>query len=109
MCPKLYLDYIFLANTLYLLHAGPTKTAPLLISIIEMRALWTEVKYIKTVKQILCQQRALDLSKEVLWVSVGQRTAELPAVKVQGKKKICRLAKFEPASPASGQLAQFLF
>ena len=86
MCPKLYLDYIFLANTLYHLHAGPTKTAPLLISIIEMRALWTEVKYIKTVKQILCQQRALDLSKEVLWVSVGQRAAELQTVKVEVKK-----------------------
>ena len=28
----------------------------------------------------------LDLSKEVLWISVYQRAAELPAVKVGGKK-----------------------
>ena len=30
----------------------------------------------------------LDLSKEVLWVSVGQRVEELPAIKVGGLKKI---------------------
>ena len=29
----------------------------------------------------------LDLSKEVLWVSEGQRTLDLRAVKVGGKKK----------------------
>ena len=29
----------------------------------------------------------LDLSKEIWWVSVGQRGAELPAVKVGGLKK----------------------
>ena len=30
----------------------------------------------------------LDLSREVLWVSVGQREAELQAVKVRGEQKI---------------------
>ena len=30
----------------------------------------------------------LDLSKEVLWASVGQRAAELPAIKVGGQKKL---------------------
>ena len=30
----------------------------------------------------------LDLSKEVLWIFVGQRTAELQAVKVGGQRKI---------------------
>ena len=30
----------------------------------------------------------LDLSKEVLWVSVGQRAPELQAVKVGGQQKI---------------------
>ena len=30
----------------------------------------------------------LDLSKEVLWVSVNQRAVELTAVKVAGQKKI---------------------
>ena len=29
----------------------------------------------------------LDLSKEVLWVSVGQRVAKLPAIKIGGLKK----------------------
>ena len=32
--------------------------------------------------------RGLDLSKEVLWVSVGQLAAKLQAVKVGGVKKI---------------------
>ena len=32
-------------------------------------------------------KRGLDLSKEVLWVCVGQRAAVLWAVKVGGKKK----------------------
>ena len=30
-------------------------------------------------------KRGLDLSKEVLWVSVGQRAADLQAVKVGGQ------------------------
>ena len=30
----------------------------------------------------------LDLSKEVLWVAVGQRAADLQAVKVGGQKRI---------------------
>ncbi len=41
----------------------------------------------------------LDLSKEVLWGSVGQGAVELQVVKVGGKKKFYR---FEPASPAPG-------
>ena len=39
-------------------------------------------------------RRGLDLSKEVLWVFVGQRAAELRAVKVGGQQKIL------PISPA---------
>ena len=39
-------------------------------------------------------KEGLDLSKEVLWVSIGQRAAELPAIKVEGLKKIL------PLSPA---------
>ena len=38
---------------------------------------WTEIESTK---------KYLDLSKEVLWVFVGQRVAELRAVKVEGKK-----------------------
>ena len=32
---------------------GPTKTAPLLINPIEMRVLWTEIKYIKSAARLL--------------------------------------------------------
>ena len=38
----------------------------------------------------------LDLSKEVLWVSVGQRAAEIRAVKVGGQRKIL------PIGPRTG-------
>ncbi len=37
--------------------------------------------------------RGLDLSKEVLWVSVGQRAAKLPAIKVEGLKKILQIGE----------------
>ena len=74
------------------IQIGPTKTAPLLINPIEMRVLWTEIKYIKSAARLLdrvwVNKGGLDLSKEVLWVFVGQRTAELPAIKVGGLKKI---------------------
>ena len=50
-----------------------------------------EIKYIKSTARVLYRdcvnKRGLDLSKEVLWMSVGQRAAELPAVKVGGQKK----------------------
>ena len=47
-------------------------------------------------------KRGLDLSKEVLWVSVGQGPAELQVVKVGGQKKFYRSDQFEPALPALG-------
>ena len=60
-----------------------------LINTIEMRSLWTEIKYIKNTARVLdrnCVNKGgLDLSKEVLWVSVGQRAADLRAVKVGGQ------------------------
>ena len=65
-----------------------------------------EIKYLKIAARLLnidyVNRGGLDLSKEVLWVSVGQRQLELPAIKVGGlKKKICRSARhgcigFEP-------------
>ena len=65
---------------------------PCLINTIEMRSLWTEIKYIKSAARVLdtdfVNKRGLDLSKEVLWVSVGQRTADLRAVKVGGQEKV---------------------
>ena len=73
------------------IQIGPTKTATLLISTIEIRGMVT--KHHKSAARLLdrdCVNRqGLDLSKEVLWVSVCQRAAELPAVKVGGKKKFC--------------------
>ena len=63
-----------------------------------------EIDYLITAARLLdrncVNKRGLDLSKEVLWVSVGQRAAELPAIKVGGQKEFCRVARFEPASPA---------
>ena len=51
-----------------------------------------EMKNIKSTARVLdrncVNRRGLDLSKEVLWVSAGQRAAELPAIKVGGLKKI---------------------
>ena len=35
----------------------------------------------------ICLKKSLDLSNGVLWMSVGQRAAKLPAVKVLGLKK----------------------
>ena len=51
-----------------------------------------EIKYINSATRILnrnCVNKGgLDLSKNVLWVSVGQRAADLRAVKVGGQRKI---------------------
>ena len=59
-----------------------------------------EIKCIKSAARLLdinCVNKGgLDLSKEVLWVSVGQRAAVLHAVKVGGQKKIL------PISPRAG-------
>ena len=51
-----------------------------------------EIKQIKSTARVLdrdCVDKGgLDLFKEVLWVSVGQRAADLWAIKVAGQKKI---------------------
>ena len=56
-----------------------------------------EIEYLKTAARLLSRnyfnKGDLDLSKEVLWVSVGQRVAKLPAIKVGGLKKFCCLAR----------------
>ena len=57
-----------------------------------MRSLWTEIEYIKSAARVFNRDcvniGGLDLFKEALWVSVGQRAAELLAIKVGGQKKI---------------------
>ena len=50
-----------------------------------------EKEYLKRAAWLLdrdfLNRRGLDLSEEVLWVSLGQRAAELPSIKVKGLKK----------------------
>ena len=62
-----------------------------LIGTIEMRVFWLEIKCLKSatilLNRICVGRQGLDLSKEVLWVSVSQRAAELPASKVGGLEK----------------------
>ena len=63
-------------------------TDPYNISPIEMRSLWMEIKYIQSDATLLdrdwVNKGGLDLSKEVLWVYIGQRAAKIQAVKVRG-------------------------
>ena len=64
-----------------------------------------EIKYNKSAARVLdrdcVNKRGLDLSKEVLWVSVGQRAAELRAVKVGGQiKKSASWPDFTHGRPA---------
>ena len=50
-----------------------------------------EMKYNESAARVLTRncvnKKGLDLSKEVLWVSVGQRAADLQAIKVGSQKK----------------------
>ena len=68
-----------------------------------------EIKCLKSATTLLnrvsVEQQGLDLSKEVLWVSVCQRAAKLPGGKVGGfEKKFCHAAGFE-----TGRAAEFFF
>ena len=51
-----------------------------------------EIKYIKSAARVLnrdcVNSGGLDLSKNLLWVSLGQGAADLRAVKVGGQKQI---------------------
>jgi len=67
---------------------GKKDTDPYNISPIEMRSLWMGIKYILSDVRLLdgnwVNKGGLNLSKEVLWVSVDQRAADLRVVKVKG-------------------------
>ena len=71
-----------------------------------MRSLCTEMKCNKSPARLLdidcVNKKGLDLSKEVLWVSVDQRAVVLQAFKVGGRKNLCRSPRFEPRLPAQG-------
>ena len=65
-----------------------------------------EIRCIKSAARVFnrnCVNKGgLNLSKNVLWVSVDQGAADLQAVKVGGQKKFCQSAwcgrsRFEPA------------
>ena len=67
------------------------KNAAYYVSPIEIGVFWLEIKCLKSASRLLnrvwFERQGLDLSKEVLWVSVCQRAAKLPAGKVGGLKK----------------------
>ena len=94
-------------NSVY--TCGKKEIHPYYISPIEMRFLRMEIKYIKSATRLLnrdwVNKGGSDLSKEVLWVSVGQRAAELRAVIVGCQQKCCLSAwrgrsGFEPGRSA---------
>ena len=70
-------------------------------------------KYLKNLTSPLTWRyvflRDLDLSKEVLWVSVIQRAAELPAVKVEGQKKILLVGRVRNRLTRAGRSAELFF
>ena len=73
-----------------------------------------EMKYIKSANRVLNRdcvyKRGLDLSKNVLWVSVDQGATDLQAVKVGGqKKKFCRSARCRQSGFEPGCSAEFFF
>ena len=72
-----------------------------------------EIKCIKSAARLLnidcVNKRGLDLSKEVLWVSVGQRAAVLQAVKVGGQKKILPIASVRTRIARAGLIGRILF
>ena len=86
---------------------------PYYISPIEMRSFWTEMKYVKSAARLLdrncVNKKGLDLSKEVLWVSVGQRAAELQAFKVGGKKKILPICPARVIRVRTGPIGRIFF
>ena len=73
-----------------------------------------EIKYIKSAARVLnrdCVNKGgLDLSKNVLWVSVGQKAADLRAVKVEGSKKDSAARPVSnPSSPRWADRPNFFF
>ena len=70
-----------------------------------------EIECIKSAARLLdkdcINKRGLDLSKEVLQASVGQRAAVLQAVKVGGQKKILPIALRGQSGFEPGRSAEF--
>ena len=72
-----------------------------------------EMKCIKSVARVLnkdCVNKGgLDLSKNVLWVSVGQGVADLQAVKVGGQKKILPIGRVRTPFARNGPIGRIFF
>ena len=71
------------------------------------------MKYIKSTARVLIRNcvniGGLDLFKEVLWVSVGQRAAKLWAVKVRGQKKIIPICLAQAMRVRTGPIGRIFF
>ena len=65
-----------------------------------MRSFW--------MKRVSVNKGGLDLSKEVLWVSLGQRAAHLQAVKVGGQKKILPIGQGRTHFARAGPIGRIL-
>ena len=69
-----------------------------------------EIKYIKSAARVLnrdcVNKRGLDLSIVVLWVCVGQRAADLRAVKVGGHKKILPISQVRTPFACDGPVGR---
>ena len=72
-----------------------------------------EIKYIKSASRVLnrdfINKGGLDLSKNVLWVSVGQGAADLQAVKVGGQKKILPIGPVRTRITRAGPFGRIFF
>ena len=72
-----------------------------------------EIKYIQSPAKLLnrdwVNKGGLDLSKEVLWVSVGQWAADLRAVKVGGWKKNLPSGPVRTRFARAGPLGRIFF
>ena len=75
-----------------------------------------EMKYPKKPARLLdrdlVNKRGLDLSKEVLevlWVSIGQRAAELRAVKVGGQQNILPIGQVRARFARNGPIGRISF
>ena len=61
----------------------------------------------RLLNRICVEWQGLDLSKEVLWVSVCQRAAELQAVKVGGQMKILPISPVQTHLACTGLIGRF--
>ena len=86
---------------------------PYLINTIEMRSLWMKIKHSKSSARLLdrdwVNKGGLDLSKEVLWVSVGQNAADIQTVKVGDQKTILPNSQVRTRFARNGPIGRIFF